>query len=207
MSATAFDRMYEGHPPWEIGSPQPFIEPLVRRGVLTGDVLDVGCGTGENALYMATQGLVVHGVDFASRAIEIARRKAMSRELTTRFEVRDALDLEAVREGRRGLPFDSILDSGVFHVFSDEERPRYARNLAAMARPGTSLVIVCMSENEPDWGGPRRVTQKELRATFGAPWAIESIEATRYATLLDPRGAAAWMMVATYVGRTVSRGN
>ncbi len=194
--------MYEGTPPWEIGRPQPFVEALQAKGEIVGDVLDIGCGTGENALFLTGMNHAVVGVDFAAGAIAPARGKAHTRGIETRFEVGDALEL-----GGLGRAFDTLLDSGVFHVFSDDDRRRYARSLASVSRPGTRLFLACFSEREPDWGGPRRVTRDEIRGTFGRPWAVERIEATRYATLLSDGGAQAWLASIIYVGRPVSQGN
>lgn len=202
VAVNPFDEMYEGAPPWEIGRPQPFVELLESRGAIGPRVLDVGCGTGENAVFLASRGHEVLGVDFSIRAISLARAKAKMRQAEVTFEMRNALELAAL-----GRTFDTLLDSGVFHVFSDEERARYTRSLAAVARPGTTLHVVCFSDKEPNWGGPRRVSRDELRATFDRPWAIEKIEPTRYVTRIHEDGAMAYLATAVYVGKPVSRGN
>lgn len=75
-----FEWSYQsGTPPWDIGRPQPAIVRLAERGAINGAVLDVGCGTGENALYLAGLGLEVTGVDAAPTAIASAREKAAAR--------------------------------------------------------------------------------------------------------------------------------
>jgi SAM-dependent methyltransferase len=100
-----------------------------RRGrPLTGSVLDAGCGTGENALYFAGRGRTVTGIDFLDEPISRAKRKAAERGLPATFLVQDALTLKRWSER-----FDSVIDSGLFHVFSDEGRPRYVEGLAAMS--------------------------------------------------------------------------
>ena len=103
--------------PWDIGRPQPAFARLADEGRLAGRLLDVGCGTGENALLAADHGADVTGIDIAPTAIARARAKASARGLAARFEVADALDL-----GRLGLTFDTVIDSGVFHVFGDDDR-------------------------------------------------------------------------------------
>src|SRR5260370_33333187 len=102
---------------WAIGRPQAAFARLADGGRLPGRLLDAGCGTGENALLAASRGADVTGIDVAPTAIARARAKASERGLTARFEVADALDL-----GRLSLTADTVIDSGVFHVFGDEDR-------------------------------------------------------------------------------------
>ena len=107
-----------------------------------------GCGTGENALYLASRGIDVTGVDWSERAIGAARTKAADRGLGVDFIAADALDLAAL-----GRTFDSALDSGLFHTFDDEARRRYVASLATVVRPTGTLHLLCFSEREPgDWG-------------------------------------------------------
>jgi SAM-dependent methyltransferase len=121
--------------PWDIGRPQPTFVRLADEGRLTGRLLDAGCGTGENALLAASRGADVTGIDVAPTAIARARAKASERGLTARFEIADALDL-----GRLSLTVDTVIDSGVFHVFGDDDRAQWAqqgsnlRPLACKAR-------------------------------------------------------------------------
>jgi cyclopropane fatty-acyl-phospholipid synthase-like methyltransferase len=110
------------------------------------------------------------GVDVAPRAIERARSKAAERGLEARFEVGDALDL-----GQYGWTFDTVIDSGLFHVFDDEQRTRYVASLASVLRPGGSCYLMCFSDRQPGDQGPRRVSQGELAAAFGDGWTIAGI--------------------------------
>ncbi len=88
-----FEEVYHGTPPWDIGRPQHEIVALEESGKICGDVLDVGCGTGENALFLAGRGHIVWGVDSAPTAIGIARKKAKERGINATFLVKDALNL------------------------------------------------------------------------------------------------------------------
>jgi 2-polyprenyl-3-methyl-5-hydroxy-6-metoxy-1,4-benzoquinol methylase len=166
--ARSWDSAYAGAPPpWDIGRPQPIVVRVAETAGFGDRVLDVGCGTGENALYLASLGLEVTGVDWSERAIAAARAKAAQRRLTVEFIAADALDLTAL-----GRTFDSALDSGLFHTFDDEARARYVGSLAAVVRPTATLHLLCFSELEPgDWG-PRRVTETELRAAFSSVWSV-----------------------------------
>jgi cyclopropane fatty-acyl-phospholipid synthase-like methyltransferase len=169
---STFENAYAGQAPWDIGKPQkPFIDVADR---ITGSVLDAGCGTGETALFLASRGRKVTGIDFIEEAIRRAKAKAAERGLSATFLVMDALAL-------RDLPevFDSVIDSGLFHGFSDEDRKRYVEGLATVLKPGGRLFLMCVSDEEPGTQGPRRVSKKELHDAFAEGWLIESIEPTR----------------------------
>jgi SAM-dependent methyltransferase len=187
-------------PPWDLGRPQPAFVRLAREGLLAGQVLDVGCGTGEQTLLAASSGADALGVDVSPLAIERARGKAAARGVpaaaggqigSARFEVADALSL-----GDLGLTFDTVIDSGLFHVFDDDSRARYVASLAAVLRPGGHLYLMCFSNRQPGEFGPRRVSQDELRAAFGDGWTILGIQADTFAInpgLFPATTALAWL--------------
>jgi ubiquinone/menaquinone biosynthesis C-methylase UbiE len=192
--ADRFDAAYlEGSPPWDIGRAQPELVRLVEAGRIAGRVIDLGCGTGENAICFATAGLEVVGIDGSSEAIRQAREKAQNRGVSVRFDVADVLNL-----GEHRTSFDTATDSGVFHVFDDEDRPRYERSVRRVLRPGGHLFLLCFSELQPgDWG-PRRVTHRELRETFTDGWQVDSIDAARLDTKLeDAQHVKAWLAAMT----------
>jgi len=189
---SSWDESYTGAapPPWDIGRPQPAFVRLADEGLLSGRLLDSGCGTGEHALLAASRGADVTGVDVAPTAIARARAKAAKRGISARFEVADALDLEQL-----GATFDTVIDSGVFHVFGDEDRTAYVASLAAVMQPGGACYLMCFSDRQPgDWG-PRRVRADELRSAFAAGWTVESITADAFD--INPIGgftkAEAWL--------------
>ena len=183
-----FNEMYSETPPWDIGRPQPAFKALADAGELRGRILDIGCGTGEHALMAAQRGLEAVGIDSSPAAVEIAKRKARERGLNIRFLVHNALDLASV-----GEQFDTVLDSGLFHVFSDEHRAAYVESLKAVTRPGERYFMLCFSEHQPGDFGPRRVTQQEIRQSFSGGWRIESIEMKKLETNLGPEGITAWL--------------
>jgi SAM-dependent methyltransferase len=151
-------------------------------------VLDAGCGTGENALHVASLGLSVLGVDVAETALAIARAKADDRGLEAEFAAADAFEL-----GRLGRTFETVLDCGLFHSFEGEERPRYVASLASVTEHEGTLYVLCFSDDGPETG-PHPVSQDELRAAFnpGTGWNVASIEPDRVDTRYHDHGAPAW---------------
>src|SRR4029077_16662286 len=94
-SGLPWDASYhDGPPPWDIGQPQPAVVRLAAEGGFAGAVLDAGCGTGENALHVASLGLPVLGFDVAETALAMAREKARHRGISAEFVAADALQLE-----------------------------------------------------------------------------------------------------------------
>lgn len=197
---SSFESLYAGQPRWEIGRPQQAILDVADR--IAGSVLDAGCGTGENALFFANRGQKVTGIDFLAEPITISKGKAIERGLTATFLVMDALALNELNE-----VFDSAIDSGLFHVFSDDDRRRYVEGLASVVKPGGRLFLLCFSDAEPGDQGPRRVSRKEIEDAFAEGWVIESVEPSRYEVRPDPNdssfqdgGPMAWFVTVRRVG-------
>jgi SAM-dependent methyltransferase len=180
----------EGAAPWDIGRPQPAILRLAGEGAFGGAVLDAGCGTGENALHIASLGLHVVGVDVAETALSIARAKAADRDIDAEFLVADALHLD-----RLGRVFETVLDCGLFHTFDSDERRDYVAGLTSVTSRGGDLYVLCFSDVGPGPRGPHPVSQKELRAAFrrSGGWSVASVSPDRIRTRSDPQGAPAWL--------------
>ncbi|MBM4378925.1 MAG: class I SAM-dependent methyltransferase [Deltaproteobacteria bacterium] len=195
---TDFDEVYaRGAPPWDTGRPQEQVVSLFDEGEFNGRLLDVGCGTGENALYLSQKGYDVTGVDGSAVALERARAKAERRGLPVSFVQGDALRLPELSLGI----FDTVLDCGLFHVFTNAERLRYLRALETVLLPGGRVHVLCFSDIERDWGGPRRVSSAELRALFRVGWTLVRLERAMFQTNLSREGSHAWIVSAEYEGR------
>lgn len=195
-----FQTMYAGQAPWDIGKPQPAF--LAVADQITRSVLDAGCGTGDHALYFASQGRQVTGIDFIEEPIIRAKKKAESRKLTVTFLVKDAIALKGWSER-----FDNVIDSGLFHVFSDQDRQRYVEGLATVLKPGGRLFLMCFSDEEPGTQGPRRVRKQELLDAFNHRWDIESIQPARFEVIPNLKdiqfsegGPKAWFAVIRRAG-------
>ncbi len=166
-----FEADYQrGDAPWDIGRPQAEIVALAEAGLIVGAVLDIGCGTGENALYLAGRGHQVWGLDGSATGIERARQKAVERKLPAQFHVWDALQL-----GRLRKRFETVIDVGLFHVFSDADRRRYAESLAEVTSSGADLFILAWSTEEPPGPGPRRVSEDDIREAFRSLFATMEV--------------------------------
>ena len=172
VDRATFETLYAGPAPWDVGQPKAAFVAAADR--VTGRVLDAGCGTGDNALFFAGRGHRVVGIDFVAEAIRRARAKAAGRGLPVEFLVKDATALGEWRER-----FATVIDGGLFHVFSDDDRRRYVQGLARVVEPGGRLFLMCFSDEEPGTEGPRRVSRQELYDTFAGGWEIESVQPVR----------------------------
>jgi len=180
-----FRSSYETTPPWDIGKPQKAIIEITKE--ISGSVLDCGCGTGENVIYIASIGYDVTGIDGSSTAIKIARTKAKKKKVKAKFIVGDALKL-----GNLKKKFDVIVDSALFHVLSDEERAEYERSLKSSLKKGGTYFMLCFSEKEKR-EGPRSVSKKEIRECFSKGWKINYIRDSAFETNIQEHGAKAYI--------------
>jgi SAM-dependent methyltransferase len=195
---TSHERMYgqpwdasyrDGPAPWDIGQPQPAIARLASEGGFAGAVLDAGCGTGENALLVASLGLSVFGFDVAETALTMARKKAADRGIEVEFVAADALRLE-----RLGRMFETVLDCGLFHTFDGDERPGYVASLASVIKHDGTLYVLCFSDDGPDTG-PHPIREEELRAAFQPSngWNLATLMRDRIQTRFHNDGVPAWL--------------
>ncbi len=173
-----FDLQYRfSKPPWDSGITPPEVVGFVSQSQSRGRALDVGCGTGTNAIYLARNGFEVVGVDFSPKAIATARDKARRAGVTVNFQVADVTRLSFLRE-----PFDFILDIGCFHALDDAGRARYAAEIARLARAGGVFLLYAFSPRPPEQRGHLilarnvGVTTEEVEQTFARDFALERLE-------------------------------
>jgi SAM-dependent methyltransferase len=146
--------------PWDTGTPDALLVEIIEsRAIAPGRTLEIGCGTGTNAIFLAQHGFDVLGVDISELAVDKARAKAQGR---CRFEVVDFLAAAPA-----GGPFQFVFDRGCFHVFDDEgERARFAQKVAAeLVEHGLWLSLIGSTEGPPrDEGPPRRSARDVMNA-------------------------------------------
>lgn len=192
MTDNFTERYRTGQTPWDIGCPQPsFVE---RADDFHGSVLDVGCGTGDLSLFASGLPAVtsVHGIDPSEFAIDVAKNRAKASGSRAEFSLGSALELDALQPS-----FDTILDCLVFHIFDDDQRIQYVDGLRDRLASRGQLYVLVFSDAEPEGAGPRRVSEKELRASFASGFEIESLDAVRLSmnddgTLFTPGGPHGW---------------
>jgi SAM-dependent methyltransferase len=171
-----------GTAPWDIDRPQPEIVALEDAGIFGPRVLDVGCGTGQTALFLAERGHDVVGIDAASTAIDIAKRRAAERQLDICFRHADAIEVLPSLIGR----FHSVTDVGFFHALADDRRVRFVSELAEKIAPGGVYAMLCFSDRVPGQWGPRRVSEADIRAAFaGEQWRVREVRAAELVSAVE----------------------
>ncbi len=194
-SLPSFENAYGGVPTWDIGRPQGAVVRLAETGLIRGSVLDVGCGTGDNALYLASRGHDVVGIDFAAGAVKQAVEKARARGLPAIFVVGDALDAASLEAASVGHTLDTIIDIGLFHCLQPWERDVYAAGLRGVIGPAGHCFVLCWSNENPFGRGPSGITRRALRGVFRSAtgWRVESIEREVLETRLPEGQVLAWL--------------
>jgi 2-polyprenyl-3-methyl-5-hydroxy-6-metoxy-1,4-benzoquinol methylase len=153
----SFNLWYFRQPPWDTSiSPPELLDHIQNRP--PGRALDLGCGSGTNAITLAQHSWQVTGVDFAPRAIKLAKQKAKRFAVQVDFQVDEVTSLRHIKG-----PFDLILDIGCYHSLPENRRSDYLRQVVQMlAKDGTYLLYVFVKK-DPATGGPG-ITDEELKA-------------------------------------------
>ena len=179
-----YDALYRGEspgegiapmtrPPWDRKAPSESVIGWQTGGWVHGDILDIGCGLGDNAVYLAKNGHTVTGLDISPTALITAERRAKDAGVDVKFAVADSTKLDGYTDA-----FDTVIDSGLFHSLDDDGRRSYAAAVHRATRPGATLLLSCFSEANPvgkEWRPA--VSEKTLRDVLGgAGWDIASLE-------------------------------
>jgi len=143
-----FNLWYFRHPPWDTGISPPELMEFIDSHP-AGRALDLGCGTGTNVVTLAQDGWQVTGVDFASRAISIARRKVQAASVHADLRVGDVTRLDGITG-----PFDFILDLGCFHSLREKDKELYLERVNRMSAPGGFWLLYGFFKASTDLSGP-----------------------------------------------------
>lgn len=167
MKYADVDKIYQKVPldkiPWNIETPPDALVELVQSGkVQPSKTIDLGCGAGNYAVYLAGQGFEVTGVDSSPTAIKIATENAEKKGVRCRFIVADLLgDLHEVKE-----TFDFGYDWEVLHHIFPEDREKYIKNVYNVLKPGALYFSVCFSEADPQFGEANKFRETKLGTTL-----------------------------------------
>lgn len=175
-----------GQLPWDIGQPEPLlVEFVTSGGVSPAPTLEIGAGTGTNAIWLAERGFDVVGVDVSPLAVERAHAKMEGRALRCRFAALDFLTAPPP-----GGPFQFVFDRGCFHVFDEtDERQRFAAQVvAALAPGGLWLSIIGSTEGPPREVGPPRRSAREVTLAIEPVLEIVELRSAEFRA----HGAKAW---------------
>lgn len=196
------DEIYRKMPldriPWNSEAPPDALVELVRSGMVRPcRAIDLGCGAGNYAIWLAGQGFDVTGVDSSPTAIQIAWEKAKKKGTACRFIVADLLgDLHEI-EGR----FDFGYDWELLHHIMPGDRETYARNVHTLLNPGATFFSVCFSEEDPQFGGTGKIrtttigtvlyfsSESEIRELFSPYFAIQELKTVEVSGKFGPHRA------------------
>ncbi|PSP56771.1 class I SAM-dependent methyltransferase [Halobacteriales archaeon QS_1_67_19] len=180
-----WDEVYEkdAPAPWDIGRPQPAFVELAESDDIEGRVLDAGCGTGTYALWAAERGHPTVGADVSESGIQCAREKAedRDRDLDVTFRLADALDLPADLG-----PFNTVLDSGLFHAFETDQRATYADTLAGVVSSRGTVFVLGFGDGAPEDWGPNPFGPEDVREAFADGWTVREVRETEFETRERP---------------------
>ncbi len=180
-------------PPWDNKAPSESVIAWQTDGWVHGHVLDIGCGLGDNAVYLAKNGHTVTGLDISPTALKTAEQRAKDARVDVTFAVADSTKLDGYTDA-----FDTVIDSGLFHSLDDDGRRSYAAAVHRATRPGATLLLSCFSDVNPVGKEPRpAVSEESLRDVLpNAGWDITSLEPASLRGELDgaPVDMAFWYL-------------
>jgi acetyl esterase/lipase len=190
--------------PWDIGRPSTDLRQAVEKDVLRPcRVVELGCGSGNDAIYLASRRFDVTAIDIAPSALKQAEKKARDAGVKVRWLQADVLNPPKLK------PFDLIYDRGCYHGVRGQNAAGYVETLRRLSRPGTQVLILAGNANEPPpHYGPPRVREADIRADFGPWFEFQWLRETRFDTT-DPnrKGALAWSILLRRKAKSPSPGN
>lgn len=192
-----WEARYQAHEiPWDTGSPDAnLIDVIERYGITGGHALDIGCGTGTNAIWLAKQGFSTTGIDVSETAIELATEKANDEGVDCRLLVRNVFEASDF-EG----PYDFVYDRGCFHTFHETgESERFAERVGSLLKPASLWHSLIGSEDDKHAGmGPPTMTATQVTRAVEPYFQILELRAVSFDVNLERRvlEVLGWQLVA-----------
>ncbi len=178
-------------PGWDTGRVAPELKKLVEQGTAgRGRAVVLGCGTGTNAVYLASKGFEVTGIDVAPAALTHAQQKARQAGVNVRWVLADVLAPPELE------PFDLIFDRGCYHHVRQYNAAGYVASVRRLSRPGTRLLLLAGSAKRTGQGGPPKIREEEIRGDFSALFEFEWLREIRFDSA-NPggKGSLAWSVL------------
>ncbi len=191
-----WNRKYDaGDTPWDSGLPsREMLRVLDEQGMLSGHALELGCGTGTNAVALAERGFEVTAVDCSPLALAVARRKADAAGVSIEW-----IEADVQNFGNGLTPFDFVFDRGCYHCCRRVDLAGYLQALENVTQAGSRVLVLAGNANEQTEHGPPRVTDAELRSELAGLFEIQQIRAFRF---VDPGGVEGPLGWSTLLERT-----
>jgi SAM-dependent methyltransferase len=165
-----------GHPPWDTGRPSNELVRVVEaESIAPCRAIELGCGTGTNAVWLAERGFEVTAVDLVPLAVEQAIDRAAKANVKVRFLSLDLLNLPDL-----GEPFDFLFDRGCYHAVRREDAAGYLNAVDRLLRSGARGLILTGNAKEPHDPGPPVVSEEELRSELGSRFEIVKLSEFRF---------------------------
>jgi SAM-dependent methyltransferase len=184
-----WDALYrQGTPPWDTGRPQAELVRIVEEGLVRrGTVLELGCGTGADAIYLAKQGFEVTAVEVSPIAIERARARAEQHDALLRFVLGDVLKF-----GATAGQFDFVYDAGFYHFMRQSDLSGLLDLLWRVTRPGSHYLTLAGATGEKAEGGPPQVSEDDIHFELGRLFELVELRPMRLASPIRPEGFLGW---------------
>jgi len=188
-SPSEWDAVYSfGTPPWDSGSPsKELVRVLDEQKFTPGPVLELGCGTGTNAVYMTKRGFEITAIDCSAIAIERARQRAEQQNALINFILGDAFELAKTLS-----PFSLIFDIGFYHSIRERSVSKHLDLLWRLTIPGSYYLTLAGNADDKSEGGPPRVSESEVRNELGRLFDVVQIREFVFDSPNRPEGYLGW---------------
>ena len=188
-----WDRIYrEGRPPWETGMASSELVKLIEEGILpVGRVLEIGCGTGANAVCLAKHGFEVTAIDSSPTALERARRRGRIENAPVHFILDDVYQF-----AENAGSFDLVLDAGFYHFARRDNLDGYLDILWRLTEPGSSYVTLAGNTDEEEVeGGPPQVSEDDIHNELGRLLDMVQLRTFQFESPNRQEGYLGWSCV------------